>query len=311
MQDMARMRRFIYTRPLAELGTSAAAVLVIGIAVAFAGPLSGLVFDASSRTALIAAAVGLPLLFAVVASARSWLLALEVARLRAARDKSQHDMASIAHDLKGPLSTVSSYLDLIAEGALGPVNEGTRAAATRASHASSRARSLVESALLQHVEATAMRPCAVETVDLRSLIRDVTEALHTEIAAKHAEVTVEPLPSVLGNQALLFRVFENLVQNAVKYGRPGETPVVLITGGCANGRAEIVVRDRGIGIPTEDCERVFEQAIRADNGQPVALGHGIGLATVRRLVRDQGGEVWVDTTNLDGATLRLSLPLAA
>ena len=115
-----------------------------------------------------------------------------------------------------------------------------------------------------------------------TLRRDVTEALRTEIMAKHAEVTVEPLPSVMGNPAQLFRVFENLVQNAVKYARPSETPMVLITGGCKNGRAEIVVHDLGIGIPAEDCERVFEPTTRAANGESVALGHGLGLATVRR-----------------------------
>ncbi|MGE3857929.1 MAG: ATP-binding protein [Dehalococcoidia bacterium] len=270
-------------------------------------------FDAF-RTVLLTAAIGAPLLLAIVSSLRSRSLADEVERLHAEHDEAEHgvaqEIASIAHDLKGPLTTVSSYLDLIAQGALGPVSEDARQAAERASEASARARTLVESALLQHVEATAARPLDIQTVDLRSLIRDVTEALRAEISASHAEVTVEPLPPVRGNAALLFRVFENLVQNAVKYARPGEPPVVMISGVTREGHAEIVVRDHGIGIPSEECERVFEATARAVNGASAAHGHGLGLATVRRLLREQGGDAWVDPAHLEGAAIRLTLPLA-
>ena len=262
------------------------------------------------RVALIIVAILLPLAAAVVNALRLSRLSAEVARLNATRQHATAEVASMAHDLKGPLSTVSSYLDMIAEGMLGPVSEDTRTAARRAAEASARVRTLVESALLQHVEGVASRAQVVDTVDLRALIRDVTEALRAEIASSHAEVVVEPLPSVLGDQARLFRVFENLVQNAVKYTRPGEAPTVMITGASTGGRAEIVVRDHGIGIPAEDCERVFEPHVRAGNGMAIALGHGLGLATVRRLVRDLGGEIWIDSTNVDGAAVRLSLPLA-
>ncbi len=129
-------------------------------------------------------------------------------------------------------------------------------------------------------------------------------------ASARVRALVESLPRVLGDQSRLFRVFENLVQNAVKYACPGEAPMVMITGASEGGRAEILVRDHGIGIPAADCERVFDATVRASNGVSVAAGHGLGLATVRRLVRDLGGEIWIDQTNLDGTAIRLSLPLA-
>ncbi|MFA7249356.1 MAG: HAMP domain-containing sensor histidine kinase [Dehalococcoidia bacterium] len=264
-----------------------------------------------SPLAPVAILLACPVAFAIMAQRRAASLAGEVARLHTAQARAQREIASVAHDLKGPLSTVSSYLDLIAEGALGPVSEDTRAAAQRAARASARALTLVESALLQHVQSVATRPEAGDAVDLRALIRDVTEALRADIASSHAEITVEPLPRVLGDQAQLFRVFENLVQNAVKYARPGEAPMVMITGACEHGRAEIAVRDHGIGIPAEDCDRVFEDETRAGNASTLAAGHGLGLATVRQLVRDLGGEVWVDAASREGATVRLSLPLAA
>ncbi|RLT41284.1 MAG: sensor histidine kinase [Chloroflexi bacterium] len=277
----------------------AAIALLAGVALlALAAWAVSATLSVTVALASTAAAVAMAVRVRIVERAR----AVEVRR----------ELASIAHDLKGPLSTIASYLDMIVQGTLGPVSEETRIAAPRAALASMRAHSVVESVLLRHVQSAATRPVPVETVDLRSVIRDVTEALHAEIAASQAEVTVEPLLRVVADHAQLFRVFENLVQNAVKYARPGEAPVVTITGSCDADRAEIAVRDHGIGIPSADCERVFEIAARAVNGQSVAFGHGHGhgLATVRRLVRDLGGEVWVDTTSLDGATVRLSLPLA-
>ena len=261
------------------------------------------------RGLLLATTIVLLSVVVATVSARSSALAGEVARLHAAQDDSRTEMASMAHDLKGPLSTVTSYLDLIADGALGPISHDTRIAAQHAAQASVRARVLVESALLQHVEAAATRPLDLATIDLRALLRDVTDALRAEIAASHAEVTVEPLPTVRGNATQLFRVFENLVQNAVKYARPGETPVITITGSAQDGRAEILVSDHGIGIPFEDAERVFDTSTRAGNGMSVAQGHGLGLATVRRLVREQGGDAWIDRAAIEGTTVRLSLPL--
>jgi len=187
-------------------------------------------------------------------------------------DGVRRDAASVAHDIRSPLATVSSYLDLIAEGAFGPVSTDTRSAARRAAEASSRVRSLVESTLLLHAETMAARSLPEGAIDLRALLRDVTDALGAEIAATGAEVTVEPLPLVRGDQSQLFRVFENLVQNALKYARPGETPCVTITGRADGGRVEIAVHDRGVGIPQEELSRIFERFHQTDSASTRKAG---------------------------------------
>jgi len=304
VQGNARSTRLGWTRPMAALAARATMLAALVVAALSVGLLIRPLADEPIVLVLTVGSLGLPLAVALLAAARS-------SELRTVRREADHQMASMAHDLKGPLSTVSSYLDLIAEGALGPVSDDTRAAARSAGEASARVRALVESALLQHVQSIAAQPLtAAQPIDLRALIRDVTEALRADLAATNAEIVVESMPRVLGDQSRLFRVFENLVQNAVKYARPGEAPMVMITGASEGGRAEILVRDHGIGIPVEDCERVFDATVRASNGVFVAAGHGLGLATVRRLVRDLGGEIWIDQTNLEGAAIRLSLPLA-
>ena len=298
---LARLMRFDAFPLLAIIG-----IIVVNMALALR--YSG----SAQRDALIFAAMFIPVGFAVVANWRAATLADDVARMEAEDDTVRLEIAGFAHDLKGPLATITSYLDLIAEGALGPVSDSTRAAARRGSEAAAQARGIVESTLLRHIESTAVRPPALDAVDLRALIGDVTEALRFEIAASHAEITVEPLPFVRGGQPELFRVFENVLQNAVKYARPGEAPIVSITGVSENGRAEIAIRDHGIGIPDADRVRVFDRTARSENAQGVASGDGLGLATVRLLVGEMDGEVWVDAGNDDddGATVHISLPLA-
>lgn len=84
--------------------------------------------------------------------------------------------------------------------------------------------------------------------------------------------------------------------------------MVMISGSSRDGQVEITVRDHGIGIPIADYEHVFEGAARAGNGAQVASGHGFGLATVRRLLRDHGGDSWIDGASADGATVRITAP---
>ncbi len=284
----------------ARIGAMSVLALVLAV-------LAGASLDRSWLMEQAAAAFVAGLLFVTLGAV---VLTQFQATRRHAKRETLRELASMAHDLKGPLSTVTSYVDLIAESALGPVNEGTRVAAQSASDASMCARELVESTLLLHAEGLAARGVGVCSVDLRELIRDVTDALRAEIAGKQAQVTVEPLPRVMGSVPMLFRVLENLVQNAVEYCRPGEPPVVVISGSSANDRAEIAVWERGIGIAAQDAERVFQDAARAIGARVTADGHGLGLATMRRMVRELGGEVWVDVSSVEGTTVRLSLPIA-
>jgi signal transduction histidine kinase len=251
----------------------------------------------------VALAVGV-----VAAGHRASMLQREVVALRSQQAASRRDAAGIAHDLRAPLTTIAACLDLLAEGSLGDLTPEARDAARRAARASARVRSLVDGVLLSEVRQAASQPLA-PSVDLRGLLRDVTDSLSADIAGSGAEITVEPMPRVQGDPARLFRVFANLIQNSLKYARPGEAPCVSVTGSLADGRLEVAVHDRGIGIPLEDRERVFSPWSRGANGAAVARGHGLGLATTRQLVRELGGDVWIESVT-DGATIRVSLPLA-
>jgi two-component system sensor histidine kinase SenX3 len=116
--------------------------------------------------------------------------------------------------------------------------------------------------------------------------------------------------SVLGDRRQLISALYNLMENAVKYSDDGSTVEV---GGRTDGRwVELRVRDHGIGIPSQDLQRIFERFYRVERGnkRKTPGGTGLGLAIVRHVANNHGGEVLVDSREGSGSTLTLRLPLS-
>jgi len=108
----------------------------------------------------------------------------------------------------------------------------------------------------------------------------------------------------------LLGAITNLLDNAIKYSEEGGT-VELFTERL-QGRVVIVVRDHGIGIPSRDLERIFERFYRVDRARSRATGGtGLGLSIVRHVAQAHGGDVSVESTEGQGSTFRLALPLVA
>ena len=148
----------------------------------------------------------------------------------------------------------------------------------------------------------------VERVDLDELLGEVFVALGAEITAAGASIEMDALPAVTGERQALYRVFANLVENAVKYSGTG-APRVVVSASADGERARIAVRDWGVGIPPAERRLVFEPHVRGSSATGRA-GQGLGLATVRELVRAQGGEVSIAADVTDGTCVEVWLPRA-
>lgn len=306
-----RERALLAPRSIALIGAGAAtgSLLLVVVVTALVAGMS----EATSFAALVGASLAGTLLLMAIASAWLWRrarAAQPLAAMRRARRREREDATTIAHDLRAPLATVNSYLDLLAHEQFGPMPAAALDAARRAAHASARLQEVVEATLLHEGRLAAGRPFDGAVASLDDVMADVLLGLSTRLEAAGAQVTVASLPQVRGDAALLSRVFQNLVENALKYHSPGEPPRVAVTASIVRDRGEIVVRDYGIGLPIEERRRVFERSARAANGATRAPGYGLGLATVRRLVAEMGGEASVDATVTRGLAVRISLPLA-
>ncbi len=116
-------------------------------------------------------------------------------------------------------------------------------------------------------------------------------------------------PVVRGDERQLVSAVVNLLENAVKYSDEGSAVEVETV--AEEGRVDVVVRDRGIGIPAKDLERIFERFYRVDRARSRETGGtGLGLSIVRHVATNHGGEVLVESQEGLGSTFTLRLPSA-
>jgi signal transduction histidine kinase len=148
-----------------------------------------------------------------------------------------------------------------------------------------------------------------ERIDLRDLLETTAATIYHQVseAGGEVKVSVDSAKSIVTDRFCLEQIFGNLFDNAVKYKHP-DRPLTLTARAVPAGRGlvRIEVADNGRGIAPEDHERVFELFRRA--GVQDQQGEGIGLAHVRSLVRNLGGEITVTSTLGGGATFIVRLP---
>ena len=154
-------------------------------------------------------------------------------------------------------------------------------------------------------------------VDLVAIVRQVADSLQTLARDRGVEVTTTA-PSgpliVLGDRDELIRVFENLVENALKYAASGKrVDITLALGDAASGRkdARVAVRDYGPGIAPEHLPRLTERFYRVDVSESRAQGGtGLGLALVKHILNRHGGRLTIESVPGQGAAFTAHLPLA-
>jgi signal transduction histidine kinase len=215
------------------------------------------------------------------------------------------DFAAVAsHDLQGPLVTITRLADLLAD----RLGDDTRESelARHISTSAKRLHHLVRD-LLAYSKVGQGR-IEMEPVDLDDVVRQALENLAGPIEDAGAEVVIEPLPKVEGDQGRLCQVMQNLISNAVKFSN-GEAPVVKVASARVDDRVRLSIMDNGIGFDPEQASRIFRPFHRL-HGVDRFEGSGIGLAIVERIVTQHGGRIWAESRKGEGATFNVELPLS-
>jgi len=130
--------------------------------------------------------------------------------------------------------------------------------------------------------------------------------LHAAVEQNAAEVTFDPLPTVHGNASLLSRLFQNLIENAIKFRRD-EPPRIHVSTREQDGFWRFSVRDNGIGIDAKYHEQVFVPLQRL-HSESVFPGTGLGLTACRSIVELHGGTIWVESEKGAGSVFYFTLP---
>ena len=225
-------------------------------------------------------------------------------------------VANASHELRTPLASLSGFIDTLQGPARDDPPARERFLAIMQAQARRMARLIDDLLSLSRVELNAHVP-PEDPVEVAAVVRQVADALQT--LARERGVTIalaasaEPL-LVLGDRDELTRVFENLVENALKYGASGKRVEISVERGeAAGGAGEAVVRvrDHGPGIAAEHLPRLTERFYRIDVGQSRAEGGtGLGLALVKHVLNRHRGRLGIDSRLGEGATFTVRLPLA-
>jgi len=150
---------------------------------------------------------------------------------------------------------------------------------------------------------------ALETVHPDLILRQVLEGWSNDLRLHGVRMHVTTgFPFVVCHSVSLRQIFENLISNAIKFSGNRPEFAIRITAERHNGQVCVAVADNGIGIPVQQRERVFEPFVRLN--PDLAVGNGIGLTIVKRLVESYGGQVWIESNAEGGCTVRFTLPLS-
>jgi light-regulated signal transduction histidine kinase (bacteriophytochrome) len=209
-----------------------------------------------------------------------------------------------SHDLNEPLRMISSYLKVLEKrhgDAVGP--EG-RQLIDYSVEGADRMRTLIDELLAY--SRVGRSGAAVMPVDTRVAVDETLRSLAVAVETAEAEVEVRELPVVDADPVQLSRLFQNLISNAIKFRDDGP-PHVVVDAERRDGEWIFTVADNGIGLASGDAERVFEMFGRLHT-RDAYEGHGIGLATCRRIVELHGGRIWVESEPGEGARFRFTLP---
>jgi light-regulated signal transduction histidine kinase (bacteriophytochrome) len=199
---------------------------------------------------------------------------------------------------------VASYLQLLERRYAGSLDDDAREFIGYAVDGAGRMKRLIND-LLDYSRAGNV-PLRAQSVDAGEIVGTILKTLSIPIAEAHAQVTVEPLPTVTADGEQLGRVFQNLVANALKY-RSRAAPRIRIVAEPIDGYWKFSVGDNGIGIDPRFADKVFEIFKRL-HGRDKYPGTGIGLAICRLVVDRHGGRIWVEPRPNGGSIFNFTIP---
>jgi signal transduction histidine kinase len=219
-------------------------------------------------------------------------------------------VSNVTHELKTPIAVIKLAVETIELGRYRGEAERDKYLRT-ITREGDRLAQLVDNILdFSRLEA-GQRLLHRSPLDMRDVVNGAMDSfkLRLEDAGFHYEVLLpDQLPQVLGDSRALQHCLLNLLDNAVKYSRERKELKVAVAS--QNGQVSLSVSDRGIGIPAEERERIFEKFARVETGLVHDVkGAGLGLSLVDMLVRAHHGRVEVDSTPGEGSTFTILLPV--
>lgn len=244
------------------------------------------------------------------------------ADLQAANSAKTEFISLVSHELKTPMTAIRGYTDLLAQGAVGAVNEAQASfLGTIRANVNRMATLVSDLADVSRIESNRLR-LEYSAISIAEAVQEAARTTQAQIEAKSQTLVLdlpENLPPVWADANRVIQILNNLVSNANKYS-PAQARITVTARSERNlwdekGAPQVVhvaVADTGYGISAEDQKKIFQKFFRSDDQNiRESPGTGLGLNITRHLVEMQGGKIWFESELGKGTTFHFTIPVAA
>jgi PAS domain S-box-containing protein len=223
----------------------------------------------------------------------------QVEELRRINEELERFSYTVSHDLRSPLVTIKGFMGLLREDIRDGNLHETEESMMRIENATDKMQQLLEDLLQLSRVGRIVNP--YERFSMTTAALEAKELLFGMINEKKCEIDIqEDMPSVFADRSRTRELYQNLIENAIKFSRPGEKPKVKVYSTLHDGKTVFCVSDNGIGIPGEYQEKIFGLFNKLDSN---SQGTGVGLSLVKHIVEKHKGTIWVESDGNNTGTL--------
>jgi signal transduction histidine kinase/CheY-like chemotaxis protein len=234
-------------------------------------------------------------------------LSTAVAGLESMNEELQEFAFIASHDLQEPLRKIQTFGNMLIDKHKASLNPEGQDFLGRITKAANRMSELLRSLL--NYSRTGTSQLNFKAVSLTEVARDASTDLEVLIEKAKGRVEITELPVVYADAALLRQLFQNMIENAIKYRKESEPPIVKIYGDIADSVCRVFIEDNGIGFDQCYCQKIFKPFERLHGRNDPYQGTGMGLSICRKIVDRHGGQITVRSIPGEGTTFIVTLPI--
>lgn len=229
------------------------------------------------------------------------------ARLSAEIAEKSEFLRTVSHDLNAPLRNISGIASMLLTKHAESLSEDVVYRLERIKSNVDVQTDLISELL--ELSRIKTRRDKIEPVNVETVVEDLRGVFENDLRSHNVEMVVHtPLPVLNAERTRMRQLFQNLIDNAIKYMGDGAVKEIHIGCEIRESEIEFYVRDTGLGIDPEDLEKVFSVFRRGRNGSARSIvGKGVGLASVKSIVETYNGKIWVESVSGQGSTFRFTI----
>jgi light-regulated signal transduction histidine kinase (bacteriophytochrome) len=229
------------------------------------------------------------------------------AQLKAMNQELQEFAFIASHDLQEPLRKIQTFGDMLFRKHKESFNSEGQDYMERVIKSANHMSELLRSLL--NYSRTGTSILDYKPVSLTAVAKDAASDLELLIRKAKGSVEISDMPTVDADAVLLRQLFQNFIENSIKYGKESEPPSVKIYGGIEDGTCQVMIEDNGIGFEKAYCGKIFKPFERLHGRNSPYSGTGMGLAICRKIVERHGGNIRAESEPGKGSTFIIRLPV--